>query len=57
MVYENNQGLAAIGDVGTIHTELMNAAMLFFFALYSQQPGTSKESARYNIFTKKKEKY
>ena len=49
-VSENYQGLATIDDVVTTHTELINTAMLFFVALYS----TSMESARYNIFRKKR---
>ena len=35
MVCGNNPGLATIGDIGTTHTELMNAAMLVFVAIYS----------------------
>ena len=54
MVSGNYQGLATIGDIGTTHTDLMNAALQFFSALYSQPSETSMESARYNIFTKKK---
>ena len=55
MVSENYQGLATICDVGTTHKELINATMPFlFFALDSQQPGTSMESARFNTLTKKK---
>ena len=41
-------------DVGTTHKEDMNAAMSFIVALYSQPPGTSMGSTRYNIFTNKK---
>ena len=33
MVSENYQGLATICDVGTTHTELMNAAMPLFFCI------------------------
>ena len=54
MVFGNYQGVATICDVATTHTEVMNAEMPFFVALYSQPPGTSMESARYNIFSKKK---
>ena len=54
MVSGNYQGLATIDDVGTTHTELMNAEMIFFIALYSQPTGTSMDSALYNIFRKKK---
>ena len=43
-----------LGDVGTSHTELVNAVMPFSVALYSQPLGTSMESVRYNIFTEKK---
>ena len=39
-------GVTTLGDVGTTHTELMNAAMPFFVALYCQPLGTSIESAR-----------
>ena len=39
-------GETTLGDVGTTHTELMNAAMPFFVALYRQLSGTSMESAR-----------
>ena len=39
-------GVTTVGDVGTTHAELMNAAMNFFVALYGQPPGTSMESAR-----------
>ena len=53
MVSGNYQGLATIGDVGTTHTELMNACMHFFVALYGRTPGAAMESIRYNIFTKK----
>ena len=40
-VSESYQGLATIGDVGTTHTEFINAVITFWFlcALYSQQPG------------------
>ena len=41
-------------DVGTTHKEFMNAAVSLFVAVYSQPTGTSMESARYSIFTKKK---
>ena len=56
MVSENYQGLGTICDVGTTHTELINAAMPICVALYSKQPGTSLESARYtlHVLTKKK---
>ena len=53
MISGNYLGLTTLGDVGTTHTELMNAALSFFVALYGQPPGTSMESARKNIFTKK----
>ena len=46
MISENYLGLTTLGDVGTTHKELMNAAMPFFVALYGQPPGTSMESAR-----------
>ena len=54
MISRNYQGVTSLGDVGNTNTELMYAAMPFFVALYIQSPGTSKESARYNLFTKKK---
>ena len=46
MISENYLGVTTLGDVGTTHRELMNAAMSFFVALYGQPPGTSMESAR-----------
>ena len=54
MVSGNYQGIAGIGDVGTTLTELVNAAMLFFVALYSRPPETSMEPTRCNILTKQK---
>ena len=54
MVSGNYQGFATIDDVGTTHTELVNTVMLIFVAFYSQQTGTSLESACYNIFRKKR---
>ena len=36
MVYGNYRGLATIDDIGTIQTDLMNATMLFFVAIYSK---------------------
>ena len=54
MISRNYLGVTTLGDVGTTNTELVNAAMPFFVALYDQPPGTSMESARLNIFTKKK---
>ncbi|MCG7883058.1 MAG: hypothetical protein JAY96_15870 [Candidatus Thiodiazotropha endolucinida] len=47
-------GLAIIGDVGTTRPDLMTAAMPFFIALYGQPQGTSMESVRFTLFTKKK---
>lgn len=48
-------GLAdVLGEVGTTQTDLMEAANPFFSALYRQLPGTSMESARFTLFTKKK---
>lgn len=48
-------GLAdVLGEVGTTHAELMEAAKSFFLALYRQPPGTSMESARFTLFTRKK---
>ena len=54
MVSGNFQGLATIDDVGTTHTELVNAAMLFFVVLNGHPTRTSMETARYNIFRMKK---
>ena len=39
-------GVTTLGDVDSTHTELVNAAMPFFVALYRPPPGTSMESAR-----------
>ena len=39
-------GVTTLGYVVTTHTELMNAAMSYFAALYGQPTGTSMESAR-----------
>ena len=46
-----------VGEVGTTGPELMNAAMAFCVALYSQSHGTSMESAHFNMFTKKTTNY
>ena len=46
MISGNYVGVTTLGDIGSTHTELMNAAMHFFVALYRQPPGTSMESAR-----------
>ena len=46
MISGNYLGVTTLGDVGTTHTELVNAAMSFFVAVYSQPPGTSMKSAR-----------
>ena len=47
MILGNYSGVTILGDVGTTHTEFMNAAMSLFAALYGQPraPGTSMESA------------
>ena len=51
----NFDGLAdVLGETGTTHTDLMEAAKPFFAALYGQPPETSMESARFTLFTKKK---
>jgi hypothetical protein len=51
----NFPGLAdVLGEVGTAQVDLMEAAKPFFIALYGQLPGTSMESARFTLFTKKK---
>ena len=49
-------GLAdVLGEAGTTHAGLMEAAKPFFAVLYRRQlPGTSMESARFNLFPKKK---
>ena len=48
-------GLAdVLGEVGTTHADLMEAAKPFFAALYHQLPGTSMESAHFTLFAKKK---
>ena len=48
-------GLATVlGEVGATPTDLMEAAKPFFLALYGQQPDMSMESARFSLFTKKK---
>ena len=48
-------GLAdVLGEVGSTHTALMEAAKPFFVSLYHQLPGTSMETARFTLFTKKK---
>ena len=44
MISGNYLVVTTLGDVGITHTELMNAAMPFFVALYGQPPGTSFES-------------
>ena len=46
MISGNYLGVTTLGEVGITNTELMNAAMPFFVALYGQLPGTSMESAR-----------
>ena len=46
MISGNYLGVTTLCDVGTTHTELLNATMPFFVALYGQPPGTSMESAR-----------
>ena len=43
-----------LGEVGATHADLMDAAQPYFIAMYGQMPGTSMESARFNLFTKKK---
>ena len=46
MISGNYLGVTTLGDIGTTHTELINAAMPFFVALYHQPLETSMESAR-----------
>ena len=53
MISGKFQGVTSLGDVGTSHTEMMNSAIPFIVALYSQPTGISMDSARYNIITKK----
>ena len=43
-----------LGEVGSTQTALMEVANAFFTALYRQPLGTSMESARFILFTKKK---
>ena len=45
MISGNYLGVTTLGGVDTTHTELMNAAIPFFAALYGQPSGTSMESA------------
>ena len=53
----NFPGLADIvGEVNATQVELMEAVKPFFTALYNQVPGTSMESARFNLFYKEEEK-
>ena len=40
MISGNYLGVTTLVDVGTTHTELMNASMHFFAAFYGQPPGT-----------------
>ena len=46
MISGNYLGVTTLGDVGTTHKELINAAMSFFVALYGQPLGTPMKSAR-----------
>ena len=39
MISGDYPGLATVGDIGTTHPELMNAAMPFFNALYWSATG------------------
>lgn len=43
-----------LGEVGVSQIQLLQAATPYFLCLYGQKPGTSLESARFNIFTKSK---
>ncbi len=43
-----------LGEVDVTLPELMEAATLFFIAMYGQSPGTSMESSRFTLFTTKK---
>ena len=48
-------GLAdVVGEVCLTQADLFEAALPFFTVLYQQLPGTSKESSRFNLFAKKK---
>ena len=38
MISGNYLGVTTLGDVGTTHTVLMNAAMSYFVALFDQPP-------------------
>ena len=44
MISGNYLGVNTLSGVGTTHTELMNASMPFFVALYGQPPEISMES-------------
>ncbi len=46
--------LADIGEVSMTKEDLLQAALPFFRTLYQQPPETSMESARFNLFAKKK---
>ena len=48
-------GLAIVlGEVGAISEDLIEAAGSYFIALYGQSPGTSLQSARFQLFASKK---
>ena len=47
-------GLADIGEISMTVAGLFRAALPFFTAFYQQLPGTSMESAHYNLFAKRK---
>ena len=46
MLSGNYLGVTTLGDAGTTHKELINAAMPFFVALYGQPLTISMKSAR-----------
>ena len=46
MILGSYLGVTTLGDVGTTHTELINAAMPVFVASYGQPTGKPMESGR-----------
>ena len=46
MISGNYLVLTTLGNNGTTYTEMMNATMPFFVALYGKPPGTSMKSTR-----------
>ncbi len=54
LLSEEFPGLADIGEVSMTKEDLLQAALPFFRTLYQQPPETSMESARFNLFAKKR---